>query len=289
MHQVVLINEERVRRGISQDSLCPRCHSAPETLMHVLRNREVVQEFWNLCIDPSCWSSFFSMGKYQWMNWNLSTKKMNRPLGDWPLFFCVAVWALWKDRNSLVFSSTTRLHSTFWYEVNSHVHIINKELHSPGNLFKDYRDGWKLVWHKPPEGWANVNTDGSFKSFAGSFSCGGLIRSDSSVFIKGFWSKINPCNALWTELCGFLQGIKLAKSLDLKQVTFEVYSQVLFDMLNKGITPLRLSNLCSKRLLLSFRIMPRRLQSPWLIMKQIYVQIYACQQRSECCVLFRNY
>lgn len=93
----------------------------------MVRDCEAVQEFWNNCTDLSCWSKFFSVGSYQWLDWNPSTKKMNPTLWDWPLFFGVVVWALWKDRNSLVFPSSTQLHNYLWFEVNSQVHSIVKE------------------------------------------------------------------------------------------------------------------------------------------------------------------
>lgn len=47
VHGCLLTNDERCRRGMAQDNLCPRCLFAPETLMHMMRDCDAVQQFWN--------------------------------------------------------------------------------------------------------------------------------------------------------------------------------------------------------------------------------------------------
>lgn len=91
VHGCLLTSEERFRRGIAQDNVCPRCSAALESLMHLMRDCEVVQNFWNQCIDRQVYNKFFSMGLHQWLDWNLSSKKMGSSSCNWYTFFRVAV------------------------------------------------------------------------------------------------------------------------------------------------------------------------------------------------------
>lgn len=93
-------------------------------------------------------------------------------------------------------------------------------------------------WQKPPPGFFKVNTNGAYYPFSGSSSFGGLTRDDSGSFVRGFFCKLSTCNALYAEMCGLLQGIKIAHEMALSQVVFEVDSLVVFEMINKGFTNL---------------------------------------------------
>lgn len=157
-HGGLLTNEERVRRGMADNSLCPRCNSAPETLMHVLRDCEAVQEFWNKYIDRSCWSKFFSIGSFHWLEWILSVSQDDESNSMGLVsFFGVAFWTLWKDGNSLNFYSSIRLHTTLWSEVNSQVYTIAKEFQNP-SLSKDmFLGSNQCGWQNPPMRWYKIN------------------------------------------------------------------------------------------------------------------------------------
>lgn len=47
VHDRLLTNEARARRGMSSDSTCPYCLNQPETLMHVLRDCEFALQVWS--------------------------------------------------------------------------------------------------------------------------------------------------------------------------------------------------------------------------------------------------
>lgn len=87
------------------NDLCPRCHLYPETLMHMLRDCEDVHEFWSKNINHNHWSKFFSLGLQAWLDWNLSQNDIGISHWKWNLVFGVACWALWRDKNLLVFSN----------------------------------------------------------------------------------------------------------------------------------------------------------------------------------------
>ncbi|PNX95348.1 ribonuclease H [Trifolium pratense] len=47
---------------MTKNDLCPRYQSQPETIMHMLRDCEDVQQYWNQFITEDCWAKFFSLG-----------------------------------------------------------------------------------------------------------------------------------------------------------------------------------------------------------------------------------
>lgn len=78
-----LTADERKRRNMTQDDLCPRCHSCPETLMYWLRDCEDIKELWSNIIHPMYGADSLFLVVY--------------------VLFGVAMCDIWKDRNSLVF------------------------------------------------------------------------------------------------------------------------------------------------------------------------------------------
>lgn len=104
---------------MTDDPMCPRCNSCPETIMHLLRDCEEASTFWNEVINPNAWSKFFSLGLFPWLEWNLSSKndEIGKTPWSWFTFFTVSVAALWKDRNSLVFSQESKMGKELWFSI----------------------------------------------------------------------------------------------------------------------------------------------------------------------------
>ncbi|GAU38761.1 hypothetical protein TSUD_64920 [Trifolium subterraneum] len=103
---------------------------------------------------------------------------------------------------------------------------------------------WKLQpgevvavsWKPPPDEWHKVNVDGSFNTISGSTACGGLIRNQHGIFVKGFYSKIGSSNAIWAEMWVLRIGIRIAQNLLLPKVVFEMDSKVIVNMVTSGHT-----------------------------------------------------
>ena len=53
-------NVFRFRRGISNNTDCPRCGAEAETLTHMLRDCRNVKSLWQSIVIPSAWTTFFS-------------------------------------------------------------------------------------------------------------------------------------------------------------------------------------------------------------------------------------
>lgn len=90
-HGKLLTNDERKWRNMTEDNLCPRCNSHPETMMHLLRDCEEVQSFWSRVIKNEHWSKFFSIGQYAWLDWNLSDNDIGMVHWKWPSIFGLAI------------------------------------------------------------------------------------------------------------------------------------------------------------------------------------------------------
>ncbi|KAJ1427557.1 Reverse transcriptase zinc-binding domain [Sesbania bispinosa] len=56
-HGRLLTNLERNQRGMTANSTCPRCNSAPESIMHIVRDCPLVFDLWESIIEPAEWSS----------------------------------------------------------------------------------------------------------------------------------------------------------------------------------------------------------------------------------------
>lgn len=66
-HGRLLTNEERMRRNMARENLCPRCNAYHETVMHTLRDYESISAIWENLIGDEHWSSLFSLGLFKWL------------------------------------------------------------------------------------------------------------------------------------------------------------------------------------------------------------------------------
>ncbi|GAU36816.1 hypothetical protein TSUD_219190 [Trifolium subterraneum] len=82
-----------------------------------------------------------------------------------------------------------------------------------------------VSWKPLLDGWHKVNVDGSFNTISGSTACGGLIRNQHGIFVKGFYSKIGSSNAIWAEMWALRIGIRIAQNSLLPKVVFEMDSK----------------------------------------------------------------
>lgn len=230
-HGRLLTNEERFKRHMTNDNLCPRCQGGPETLLHMLRDCDEVQSFWQSVVHLDHLSRFFSLGTCSWLDWNMTEKSVGRIQLDWQLFFGVAVYELWRDRNSLVFSQESKLGSHLLVATMQQAYFI-QQYRSPsaGDTAPVAQRLMQVVWKPLDPGWFKVNVDGSHWRSSGSTACGGLVRNEHGVFVAGFYTKLGSSTALWVELWALRLGIKLARQLHLHSVCFELDSEVVMRM-----------------------------------------------------------
>lgn len=202
--------------------------------MHAIRDCEEVQSFWYDMTHPDQISHFFSIGLDGWLHLNLSSSEVGQTSTDWRIFFGIAVYELWCDRNRLVFVGSTALSQglRFFTEKQARfvvLHHISQSRVSPMAT----RQQVGISWVPPPDGCYKVNIDGSHSSVGGS-ACGGLVRRSNRSFVQGFFCKLGSGNAFWAELWGLRLGLNLARQLGLSWVIFELDLKVVVDMIHSG-------------------------------------------------------
>lgn len=74
-----------------------------------------------------CWSKFFNINIFAWIEWNLTFKDIGNVTWDCSIFFRVMV-TRWKDWKMLIFSHQSDMEDKLWNLVNIHIHDIVVEL-----------------------------------------------------------------------------------------------------------------------------------------------------------------
>ncbi|KAK9028235.1 hypothetical protein V6N11_068045 [Hibiscus sabdariffa] len=99
-HERVLMNAERRRRRLTQDSSCAICGDDREDLDHLLRFCPSTIWFWNQLIRSDAWNEFNTLPIKEWMLANLLTPtRFVSNFPEWPTLFPYILWNLWKRRN----------------------------------------------------------------------------------------------------------------------------------------------------------------------------------------------
>lgn len=157
---------------------CPRCHDAPETVMHSIHDCEEILDYWRIFVHQDHWAKFCSLGLVGWLKWHLLTPNIGNFDVYWPTFFGLSIYALWNDRNILVFSSRSHLHTGLVEAVQSQLSFTLTQLSAPTPSYVDTsRNEWHIARSPPPEHTVKVNVDGSRRGTSSLAACGGLLRS----------------------------------------------------------------------------------------------------------------
>lgn len=138
-HDRLMTNSERTRRGMTDSDECPRCHQAPESIMHLLRDCEASLELWEKIVKPSVWHSFASLGQQAWLELNLTSVDIGVENWHWPIEFGCLVHMLWIERNHLVFSGHATPPELILPKLFGQVEAIQNSLLSPVPTFIEER------------------------------------------------------------------------------------------------------------------------------------------------------
>ncbi|KAF2289288.1 hypothetical protein GH714_034137 [Hevea brasiliensis] len=94
-----------------------------------------------------------------------------------------------------------------------------------------------VSWTCPPDNVFKLNTDGSLPNSGGIACGGGLIRDSNGRWIKGFKVVFGKTLVLGAELWSILEGMKLAKSLGLKDIIVESDNLIAVQILTRVLQP----------------------------------------------------
>lgn len=195
-HECLMVNAERRHRNITNCNSSPRCHDAPEMVMHTIRDCEEIQNYSKLFVHHENWAKFFSMGLLGSLKWNPSTPNIGTSVIFWPILFGVSLYSLWNNMNNLVFSRNSQLHTGLLEFMKSQLNFTLTQLSTPPPSYVDAsRQEWHIAWSPPSEHTFKINVDGSRRGSSGLAACRGLIRDHCGRFIKAFHCNLGcaPC------------------------------------------------------------------------------------------------
>lgn len=173
----------------------------------------------------SAWD--FSLGQ-----WNISHNDIGLTHWNWNLVFGVTCWALWKDRNSLVFSNVSNMGDGLWSSICNQAHFIANNFAKPQQSISHFRSSAPSSWSKPPQGWMRLYVDRAFDSRNGNSACDRILRNSEGQFVKGFCCKVTSSNALWAKLWGIYSSLKLVRDALIPRIIVETDSKVPVELIN---------------------------------------------------------
>ena len=91
------------------DSRCPRCLKETETIIHAIRNCELVIPVWDELGVMGFDRDFFVSGLENWMATNGKyDKALNENHPPRNIIFSFAVWTIWKNWNQFLFNNQSQ-------------------------------------------------------------------------------------------------------------------------------------------------------------------------------------
>ncbi|KAF7841242.1 putative ribonuclease H protein At1g65750 family [Senna tora] len=184
----LLTNKLRFDRGMTNNKCCPRCGREVESILHALRDCDVVRSVWKSFVKPGKWQSFFNLPLDVWVERNLFEKWGSDDSSNWSIIFRGACWWLWKMRNEFIFSDECIMNKNPYLSICLRVKEIELVEASSSTLkVGSCRYIEQLVgWVCPKEGWIKCNTDGACSNFGAETACGGVLRDAAGSWLGGF-------------------------------------------------------------------------------------------------------
>ncbi|CAN1171162.1 Putative ribonuclease H protein At1g65750 [Linum perenne] len=228
-HNQLLTNEERNRRHLTYQVLCPRCSLHSESISHVFYDCGFALQVWQatcpLAILARNEKSDFNI----WWRSMMIDKQSNTSFG-------ITAWLLWRARNKLIFEGYNQTvnaiieQSKFWTNlVLSSWKTSQLGREAPGLA----RQTQLIAWRPGDEGWSTLNTDGSCIHGSGSTAIGGLIRDDRGKFVHAFCGNIGNCSITRAEIKAIVEGLKLAWDVGIRRIHVQSDSRAAISILQK--------------------------------------------------------
>ena len=216
-------------RGMNISPLCPTCNSAPETIIHALRNCPKAQSLWN-SFSPLCSAaSFYDTQLMVWLRINCKLMhQCNATELDCAIIFPIAVWVLWLHRNNLVFGKSTtqkdlKAETLAKAAKMAYLGIIEKHVKAKTKI--------QVRWLPPPISWMKLNLDGSSMRNLGLAGRGGLICNENGEWVKGYTRAIGCATSVTTELWALRDGIRSTYLLKFQRLCLN--AKLVIDLLKK--------------------------------------------------------
>ncbi|KAL2902408.1 hypothetical protein RDABS01_027490 [Bienertia sinuspersici] len=234
MHNRILCNENRAKRGLTDDLSCSLCGQQVETCIHTLRDCEHARNVWNtLCSIDRKQAFFREENLQQWIIQNLdSDNPLNSEL--WSMTFSLTLWWIWKWRNQRIFrveeSEPVNKMEFIKCKVEETKSALERDLLT--NFSHIRRQELYIRWTPPPYGWIALNTDGASKGCPGPAGAGGILRDYTGKCLRYFSANLGVCTAMRAELMALKKGLLLAREYDVKYLDVRMDNQACTQILS---------------------------------------------------------
>lgn len=102
LHNKLLTNTNREKRGLTNDPLCPVCELEYEDVDHVIRRCPEAQIILDYFYDQHLGVRGDGLDFRTWVKKNVLNEQGG---ADWPTKFTIIAWYIWKWRNAICFDS----------------------------------------------------------------------------------------------------------------------------------------------------------------------------------------
>ncbi|KAA3486789.1 reverse transcriptase [Gossypium australe] len=170
-------------RRLANSRTYPRCGGRDETMNHYFRECPVTMEMWRALINLDL-STGTSMDFGEWITMILTSLTLAKGR-----IFCVALWAIWGDRNSCVHEKTSKL---------------------------------ETKWRHPPGQEIKINFDGAFDERSKSSASGVVVRNSSGrVLISRTTIHRGITSAFAAEAVACCQATQIALDMNIENIIIE--------------------------------------------------------------------
>ncbi|CAL1384891.1 unnamed protein product [Linum trigynum] len=159
---------------------------------------------------------------------------------DWPSFFALVCWYIWKYRNEYIFQGKKLAGSSINYVKSKATGWLQAWERTSLQLdcnSKPNRTDRLVCWGAPPRGWSKMNTDGAAQGSTGMATAGGILRDSDGDWLGGFCCKIGTGSAILAELWGIHQGLLTAWNQNTQFLILETDSKLAIELIRKREDP----------------------------------------------------
>ncbi|GLT81502.1 hypothetical protein SLA2020_528840 [Shorea laevis] len=229
-----------VKRGIAQQALCPFCHLADESLMHLPFYCPHVEPIWfgsALGLDPRQ----LAVGRFvEWWRYIKNVAKhMCFPSSvDHCAIIC---WQVWKVRNEKIFEhaeiSPHKVLARIYCMIQEYSTPNSSDLLGSPSRFRPIKKQNHSSCSRPPLGIFKVNTDASFSPNLGIAALAMVGRnSNGDICFRKTWiyMLLSPLTA---GAAALLKAVRFVEDMGLHDVIFESDNQVLVSCIQQSTKP----------------------------------------------------
>ncbi|CAL1413103.1 unnamed protein product [Linum trigynum] len=218
-HDRLLTNKERKNRKLTDNGNCSHCPDQEESVEHILRGCKKVERTW-VNFRPYLTESRFDTPFHPWLINNLCDDKRGVEFG-------LICWQIWKQRNEECMDGASFSEAKLACKIEAWFFIFHQAQLNANKCFnppEEQRVEIDLAWKPPPEGWVQIQADGSVLSPSGGAAAGGLIRDSMGRCRAAYVCNLGHCSITAAELKGAAEGLRLAWDRGFRKVELKIDS-----------------------------------------------------------------